>query len=325
MRTEQKSRTRPGGNAPRWWLSLLLMTAAVFCSAPAASVAAAQVAEAETAEKEVAESSDGTSEADNSAGKQEEAPKESPNEKPESSPENPEAPAESEPAKEESTPKDETPAKEESSKEMKSDESEPPAESKEEAAEGTLPAAEKEPVPKEPAPKDPVPKEASPEKDPKATDKPPVEIKKKKCIIGATAILIEKQSELKFHARVDSGAKSCSLHVEKYKIQDESTKENIKERMTENIGKVIHFEIKNGDDKTHILSSKIAGYVIIKTSDKKEGKRRYKVPLTFLWKSKEKEVLVTLNDRKHMAYPLLLGRNFLRGDFLVDVEMDSDD
>ena len=209
---------------------------------------------------------------------------------------------------------------------MKSDESEQPAESKEEAAEseeaaeGASPAAEKDPVPK-----DPVPKEAPPEKDPKATDKPPVETKKKKCIIGATAILIEKQSELKFHARVDSGAKSCSLHVEKFKIQDESTKENITERMTENIGKVIHFEIKNGDDKTHILTSKIAGYVIIKTSDKKEGKRRYKVPLTFLWKSKEKEVLVTLNDRKHMAYPLLLGRNFLRGDFLVDVEMNSDD
>jgi len=49
------------------------------------------------------------------------------------------------------------------------------------------------------------------------------------------------------------------------------------------------------------------------------------VPLTFRWKSMEKEVLVTLSDRNHMEYPLLLGRNFLRGDFLVDVELDSDD
>ncbi len=310
------------------------MTAAVFCSAPTAALTAAQVAETEagTAEKEVAESSNETPETDKSTDKQEEAPKEdAPKEKPESPPEKPadkkpaekdkkpEPPAESEPAKEVSTQKDdETPVKEESSKEMPSDESEPPAES-----EGA--AAEKEPAPKEPAPKEPAPKEAPPEKDPQATDKPPVDMKKKKCIIGATAVLIEKQSELKFRARVDSGAKSCSLHVEKFKIQDASTKENVTERMTENIGKVIHFEIKNGDDKTHILTGKIAGYVIIKTSDKKEGKRRYKVLLTFLWKSKEKEVLVTLNDRKHMAYPLLLGRNFLRGDFLVDVEMDSND
>jgi hypothetical protein len=34
----------------------------------------------------------------------------------------------------------------------------------------------------------------------------------------------------------------------------------------------------------------------------------------------EKKVLVTLNDRTDMEFPLLIGRNFLRGDFLVDVE-----
>jgi len=88
---------------------------------------------------------------------------------------------------------------------------------------------------------------------------------------------------------------------------------------------VIHFEIKNGDDKTHILTSKIAGYVIIKNSNQDAGKRRYKVPLTFRWKSMEKEVLVTLNKRDHMKYPLLIGRNFLRDDFLIDVSMNSDD
>jgi hypothetical protein len=30
--------------------------------------------------------------------------------------------------------------------------------------------------------------------------------------------------------------------------------------------------------------------------------------------------MVSLNDRTDMEYPLLIGRNFLRGDFLVDVE-----
>jgi hypothetical protein len=33
-------------------------------------------------------------------------------------------------------------------------------------------------------------------------------------------------------------------------------------------------------------------------------------------------VLVTLSDREKMKYPVLLGRNFLRGDFLVDVNLD---
>jgi hypothetical protein len=35
----------------------------------------------------------------------------------------------------------------------------------------------------------------------------------------------------------------------------------------------------------------------------------------------EKKVLVTLNDREKMKYPLLLGRNFLRNDFLVNVSL----
>jgi hypothetical protein len=36
-------------------------------------------------------------------------------------------------------------------------------------------------------------------------------------------------------------------------------------------------------------------------------------------------VQVTLNDRQSMKYPLLLGRNFLRDDFLVNVSLDKKD
>jgi hypothetical protein len=49
------------------------------------------------------------------------------------------------------------------------------------------------------------------------------------------------------------------------------------------------------------------------------------VLLTLRWKDFEKEVLVTLNDRTDMEYPLLIGRNFLRGDFLVDVAKRNDE
>ena len=51
-----------------------------------------------------------------------------------------------------------------------------------------------------------------------------------------------------------------------------------------------------------------------------EFDHRYKVRLTLKWNDFEKEVVVTLNDRTDMEFPLLIGRNFLRGDFLVDVE-----
>ena len=138
----------------------------------------------------------------------------------------------------------------------------------------------------------------------------------KKHIIGATAMIFETQSELLFRARVDSGAKSCSLHIEKLVIVDEA------EKMVDNIGKTVKFKVKNHEEE-FVLESRIEGYVVIKTADNKE--RRYKVPLTLRWNGVEKQVLVTLNNRGNMEYPLLLGRNFLRGDFLVDVELDSDD
>ena len=129
-------------------------------------------------------------------------------------------------------------------------------------------------------------------------------------------MILEKQSELLFRARVDSGAKSCSLHIEKLVVVDEA------EKMVDNIGKKAQFKVKNHEEE-FVLEALIEGYVIIKTSDNKE--RRYKVPLTLRWNGVEKTVLVTLNNRGKMEYPLLLGRNFLRGDFLVDVEKDSDD
>jgi hypothetical protein len=141
--------------------------------------------------------------------------------------------------------------------------------------------------------------------------------KKEKRVIGATTTLLEKQSGLLFRARVDTGSKSCSLHVEEMVIEKEA------EKRVDNIGKVVRFKVKNRSDETHWLEGRIDGYVIIKTADTREP--RYKVPLTLRWKGIEKKVLVTLNNRTGMEYPLVLGRNFLRGDFLVDVAIGSDD
>lgn len=169
--------------------------------------------------------------------------------------------------------------------------------------------------------------EEEPEESAESPDKPPVvpdgkqpdkettEVQKR--VIGATATIMEKQSELLFRARVDSGAKSCSLHIEDYKIEGEA------ETMSDNIGKVITFHITNGNEEPHWLKAKIAGYVIVKNASHRE--RRYKVPLTLRYKDFEKTVLVTLNNREKMDFPLLLGRNFLIKDFVVDVELENNE
>ena len=94
----------------------------------------------------------------------------------------------------------------------------------------------------------------------------------------------------------------------------------------DNIGKTVRFLVKGSSGKTEWIETKIAAAVRIKSSVFKNGEfdRRYKVRLTLQWKEFRKEVLVTLNDRTEMAYPLLIGRNFLRGDFLVDVDQKGD-
>lgn len=146
------------------------------------------------------------------------------------------------------------------------------------------------------------------------------EPKGQKRVIGATATLSEVKSGLSFPARIDTGAETCSLHVEKIEIQDKTAKR------VRNVGKTVRIFLKGSDGKTQSIDAIIASAVRVKSSALKGGEydHRYKVRLTLQWKDFRKEVLVTLNDRTDMEYPLLIGRNFLRGDFLVDVEKDND-
>lgn len=134
-----------------------------------------------------------------------------------------------------------------------------------------------------------------------------------KRIIGPTAIVAEAESELDFRARVDTGAMTTSIHVEEWAIEDESAE------MNENIGKKIRFRMKNHKGESQWLESRVEEIGVVRTSEQEET--RYKVLLTLLWNDVKKQVLVTLNDRSHMKYPMLLGRNFLEGDFVVDVDL----
>jgi hypothetical protein len=139
---------------------------------------------------------------------------------------------------------------------------------------------------------------------------------KEKLVIGATADITEVSSGFTFPARIDTGAKSCSLHVEEIEIKDESPKR------LGNIGKSIRFLVTNNEGESEWIETLIVGAVRIRTAATNRFDHRYKVRLTLEWQDFRKEVLVTLNDRTDMNYPLLIGRNFLRGDFLVDVNKD---
>jgi len=134
-------------------------------------------------------------------------------------------------------------------------------------------------------------------------------------LIGATTTVIEVSTGLLLPARVDTGATSCSIHCEKFVIK------GAVEDPKDNVGKPVRFLVKNKEGKAEWMESKIVDHVIIRTSERED--ERYKVRLKLRWEDMEKKVLVTLNDREKMKYPLLLGRNFLRDDFLVNVGLEA--
>jgi hypothetical protein len=134
-------------------------------------------------------------------------------------------------------------------------------------------------------------------------------------MIGATTMVTEVTTGLPLPARVDTGATSCSIHCDAVEITDAA------KNPKGNIGKSIRFLVKNADGKSYWVKSKIVDYVLIRTAQTEE--ERYKVPIKLRWEDVEKKVHVTLNDRQHMKYPMLLGRNFLQDDFLVNVSMDA--
>jgi hypothetical protein len=134
-------------------------------------------------------------------------------------------------------------------------------------------------------------------------------------MIGATALVTEMSTGVPLPARVDTGATCCSIHCGALEIKDADPDPKV------NIGKPVRFliEPRDGKSKGEWIEAKIVDHVTIRTSESED--ERYKVRLKLRVDDIEKKVLVTLNDRENMKYPLLLGRNFLRDDFLVNVSM----
>jgi hypothetical protein len=138
-------------------------------------------------------------------------------------------------------------------------------------------------------------------------------------LIGATTVVTLVNTGLPLPARVDTGATSCSIHYEALEIKDADPDPKV------NIGKPVRFLIKHkdGEGEGEWVETKIVDHVTVRTSERED--ERYKVNLRLRWEDVEKKVQVTLNDRQSMKYPLLLGRNFLRDDFLVNVSLGGND
>lgn len=134
-----------------------------------------------------------------------------------------------------------------------------------------------------------------------------------KRVVGATEMIFIVPAKLDFKARVDTGAKTSSIHAEKIDVDASGDPR----------GKPISFYLVTREGRSEKIETRVHSVVKVKTSEGSEY--RYVVPLLMRWKDSEKTVHVTLNDRASMEYRLLLGRNWLRGDFIVDVDKNNED
>jgi len=112
--------------------------------------------------------------------------------------------------------------------------------------------------------------------------------------------------KLKYKARIDTGAKTTSLHAVNIEEVQQNGELYVKFQTVDPEGKVI--ELIRKVDTTQKVSN-TSGFV----------SKRYVVKEKIKMGTIEREVLINLNDRSRMDYKFLVGRNLLLGRFIVDV------
>jgi len=134
-------------------------------------------------------------------------------------------------------------------------------------------------------------------------------------VMGATEVVHVEEAGLDFVARVDSGASSTSIHAVDVQIEDPEP------AMRDNVGKRVRVLVENERGRARWLESTIADVTYIRNVHQTDA--RYIVPLNLVWNGTEKVVHVNLRDRTPMSYKLLIGRDWLHDDFLVDVGLNT--
>ncbi len=133
-----------------------------------------------------------------------------------------------------------------------------------------------------------------------------------KMVVGETARIAVAEAGLEFLARIDTGARVTSIHALDVEVRGGA------ENKRGNKGKPVSFRVINARGEDAVLESTIVDVASVRNAQGTEY--RYVVELTLVWEGFEKVVQVNLRDRSAMTYKLLIGRNWLAKDFVVDVD-----
>jgi ribosomal protein S6--L-glutamate ligase len=129
---------------------------------------------------------------------------------------------------------------------------------------------------------------------------------REKLLIGRIEWVDLPEIKVKQKARIDTGAKTTSLHAINIEEVDQRGELFVKFQTLNAEGKII--ELVRKVAATQKVSN-TAGLV----------SRRYVIKEKIKIGPIEREVLINLNDRTNMDYKFLVGRNVLLGRFIVDV------
>jgi hypothetical protein len=133
-----------------------------------------------------------------------------------------------------------------------------------------------------------------------------------KQVVGETALIEIHDISLQVLARIDSGARMSSLHAINVEVEDGVINPK------ENVGKTVRFTTLNGDGEERQVKTQIVK--VSKVRNAQGVEYRYVVKMDVQWQGKVKNIGLNLRDRTKLKYKLLMGRNWLHGDYLIDVD-----
>jgi hypothetical protein len=129
-------------------------------------------------------------------------------------------------------------------------------------------------------------------------------------IIGqAEQVYLPEIGNVMLHARIDTGARTSSIWAQAYKDKNgELLVTFFNENSNHYTGEV--YRIKNYSET-------------VVASSNGQTEARYKIKLLVVLAGRKIRANFTLADRSTQVYPMLIGRNVLRGKYLVDVKQGS--
>ncbi|WP_052260793.1 RimK/LysX family protein [Photobacterium gaetbulicola] len=136
-----------------------------------------------------------------------------------------------------------------------------------------------------------------------------------KVVIGQKESFYAPAANLNFRSRIDTGATRTSMHATNIEI------ENFSPEAGDNIGKMVNFITANEHGTSVHLREKITHVRQIQNSLGSET--RYSIMLDLTLAEREYRVEVNLKDRSLMSDKLLIGRNLLACNYVVDVSKAS--